>query len=84
MNFFGGKYISYSLYAIYIWLDFPGASVVKNLPANARDMGSVSWSRTPLGSEMVIHSSILARIAPWTKEPGRLRSMESQRVVKNN
>ena len=29
---------------------------------------------------MATHSSILARIIPWTEEPGRLRSMGSQRV----
>ena len=29
---------------------------------------------------MATHSSILARIVPWTEEPGRLPSMESQRV----
>ena len=29
---------------------------------------------------MATHSSILAWIIPWTKEPGRLQSMGSQRV----
>ena len=29
---------------------------------------------------MAIHSSILALIIPWMEEPGRLRSMGSQRV----
>ena len=28
---------------------------------------------------MTIHSSILARIIPWTEEPGRLQFMGSQR-----
>ena len=34
----------------------------------------------PLEQEMVTHSSILAWRIPWTEEPGRLRSMASQRV----
>ena len=33
----------------------------------------------PLEEEMVTHSSILARIFPWTEEPGGLQSMASQR-----
>ena len=32
---------------------------------------------------MVTHSSILAWRIPWTEEPGRLQSMESQRVGHN-
>ena len=32
----------------------------------------------PLEYEMAIHSSILAWKIPWTEEPGRLQSMESQ------
>ena len=31
----------------------------------------------PLEKEMATHSSILAWVIPWTKEPGRLQSMES-------
>ena len=33
-----------------------------------------------LEKEMVTHSSILAWRIPWTKKPGRLQSMGSQRV----
>ena len=29
---------------------------------------------------MATHSSILAWIIPWIEEPGKLQSMESQRV----
>ena len=35
----------------------------------------------PLEKEMETHSRILAWEIPWTKEPGRLQTMESQRVV---
>ena len=34
----------------------------------------------PLEEEMKTHSSILARITPWTEEPGGLQSMGWQRV----
>ena len=32
----------------------------------------------PLEKEMVTHSGILAWEVPWTEEPGRLQSMDSQ------
>ena len=39
------------------------------------------WVRKiPLEKDMSTHSSILAWKMPWTKEPGRLQSMVSQRV----
>ena len=34
----------------------------------------------PLEKEIAIHSSTIAWKIPWTEEPGRLQSMESQRV----
>ena len=61
---------------------FPGGAVIKNLPATAgesRDMGSIPGSKDPLEEEMATHSSILAWKFPWTEEPGRLQSMESQK-----
>ena len=39
----------------------------------------LGW-KDPLEEGMVTHSSILARRIPWTEEPGRLRSLGSQRV----
>ena len=38
---------------------FPGGSVVKNLPANAGDTGSIPGSGRSLEREMAAHSSIL-------------------------
>ena len=61
-------------------LGFPGGSVIKNLPANAGDAGSVPGSGYPLEEEMAPHSSILTWEIPGTEEPGRLPSLESQRV----
>ena len=43
---------------------------------------SLSWE-DPLEEEMGTHSSILARIIPWTEEPGGLRPMGLQRVGHN-
>ena len=45
---------------------FPGGSVVKNLPANAGDMGSIPGSGRSPGEGNTTHSSILAWRIPWT------------------
>ena len=48
----------------------PGGSVVKNLPANARDSGLISGSGRYSGvGNVATHSSILARVIPWKGEP---------------
>ena len=56
------------------------ALVVKNLPANAGDEGSVLGQEDPLEVEIATHSSILAWKIPRTEESGGLQSMGSQRV----
>ena len=53
-------------------LGFPVNSLIKNLPAYARDAGSIPKLEDPLEKEMAIHSTILAWEVPWTEEPGRL------------
>ena len=58
-------------------MGFPGDSVVKNLPANAGDMGLSPGLEDTLEKEMATHSSILAWEIPWTEEPGGLQSMGS-------
>ena len=58
-------------------MGFPGGSVVRNLPANAGDTGSILDA---LEKEMATHSSIFAWDIPWTEEPGGLQSIRSQRV----
>ena len=40
---------------------------------------SLGWG-DPLDEEMATHSSVLAWEVPWTKEPGGLQSMGSQRA----
>ena len=56
------------------------AQMVKNLPAmQETQVRSLGWE-DPLEKGMATHSSILAWTIPWTEDPGRLQSMESQRV----
>ena len=57
--------------------------MVKNLPANAGDMGSIPVLGRFPEEEMATHSSILAWKIPRTEEPGGLQFMESQRVGHN-
>ena len=61
-----------------IYLGFPDGSLVKNLPANVGDAGSIPRSRRLLEEERATHFSILAWEIPWTEEPGVLQSMGSQ------
>ena len=56
--------------------DFPGGSDSKVSVYNVGDLG---WE-DPLEKEMAVHFSTLAWKIPWMEEPGRLQSMESQRV----
>ena len=56
------------------------AQTIKNLPAmQETQVRSLGWE-DPLEKEMATHFSILAWKIPWTKVPGRLQSMGSQRV----
>ena len=57
---------------------FPGGSVVKNLPANAGDMGLILGLRRSHGEGMATHSSILAWEIPWIQDPGWLQSIGLQ------
>ena len=54
--------------------------MVKHLPTmRETPVQSLGWEDL-LEKEMATHSNILAWKIPWTEEPGRLQSMESQRV----
>jgi len=56
------------------------AQMVKNLPAMRETwVQSLGWE-DPLEEGTATHSCILAWRIPWTKEPGQLKSMGSQRV----
>ena len=68
-----------------IW-SFPSGLAVKILPAK-QEMQEMRvqplGQENPLEESMATHSSILARRILQTEEPGRLQSMESQRVGHN-
>ena len=51
-----------------------------NLPANARDTGSIPRSGRSSGGENDNHSCTLVWKISWTEEPGELQSMGLQRV----
>ena len=54
--------------------------MIKNMPANAGDSGSIPGSeRFPWRRKMANHSSILAYEIPRTKEPAGLQSMGAQK-----
>ena len=57
--------------------DFLVGPMVKNLPANAGDMGLSLGQEDPLEEEMATCSSILAWKIPWTEEPGGPQFMGS-------
>ena len=75
--------VQVSSIGILLFKDFPGGSVVKNLPA----MQKMQETRVrSLGGEdllekgMETHSSVLAWRTPWTEEPSGLQAMGLQRV----
>ena len=53
--------------------------MVKGPPAMQETRVQSLGQEDPLQKEMATHCSILAWRIPWTEEPGRLQSMESQR-----
>ena len=67
----------------YTHTGFPGGTVVKNLPANARDtrdLGSIPGSGRSPGGGNGYPPSLLAWKIPLTEEPGGLQSMGLRRV----
>ena len=66
-----------------LYMYTPSSSATKN-PLAIQEMyemqvPSLGW-KDPLGEEMATHSSILAWRISWMEEPGRLQSMELQRI----
>ena len=57
--------------------------MVKNLPADAGDLGLILWLRRPPVEGLATHSSILAWRILWIEEPRGLQSIELQRVGHN-
>ena len=56
------------------------AQTVKILPTMWETQVQSLGREDTLEKEMTTHSSILSWRIPWTKDPGRLQSMGSQRV----
>ena len=56
------------------------AQMVKRLPTMRETRVQSLGREDPLEKEMAIHSRTIAWKIPWTEEPGRLQSMESQRI----
>ena len=56
--------------------------MVKNLPEVQETQVRSLGQEDPLEEGMATHSSILAWRIPWTEEPGRLQSIESQKSRK--
>ena len=69
-----------SQFRVVIMLDFLVAQMVKNLPANIRDPGSIPWDSLEKG--MVTPGFSPGEI-PWSEESDRVQSMGSQRVGHN-
>ena len=61
-------------------MGFLGGSAVKNLPAMQEKQVQSLGQEDPLEEEMATHSSILTWEILWTEEPGKVRSMDSQRI----
>ena len=61
-------------------LGSPVAPLVKNLPVMQETQVQSLGREDRLEKEMATHSSILAWRIPWKTEPGRVQSMELQRV----
>ena len=55
----------------------------KNLPAKWEIWVHFLGQEDPLEEEMATHSSVLAWRIKWTKKPGGLQAMGSQRVGHN-
>ena len=54
--------------------------MVKNLPANTGDTGSISGLERNSGEKMATLSGILAWKVTWTVEPGGLQSIGLPRI----
>ena len=62
---------------------FLADSLVRNLPANAREMDSIpEWRSSPREGN-ASYSNIFAWKIPWTKKPGGLQFIGLQRVRYN-
>ena len=66
--------------SVLIYAGYPGGSVVKNLPANARDTGSIRGSGRFLGEGHGSPLQYSCLVNPMDRGAWGLQSEESQRV----
>ena len=59
------------------------AQMAKNLPAMQETQVPSLDQEDPMEKGMATYSSVLTWRIPWTGEPGRLESIESQRIRNN-
>ena len=59
------------------------ARMAKNLPAMQETQVPSLDQEDPMEKGMATYSSVLTWRIPWTGEPGRLESIESQRIRNN-
>ena len=64
------------------WTSLVAQTVKRLSTMRETQVRALGWE-DPLEKEMAIHSSTIAWKIPWTEEPGRLKSMGSQRVGHN-
>ena len=57
---------------VYLYMGFPGGSVVKNLPANEGDVGLIPGSGRSPGEGNGNLLQYPCQEIPWTEEPGGL------------
>ena len=81
-RYYSWHIVFYLILALNI-LGLPDGSDGKNPPAMQNTWVRFLCWADPLEKGMTTHSSILAWKIPWTEEPGRLQSTESQRVGHN-
>ena len=74
------KVAEYFLQILELYVHSLVAQTVKNLPAMWETWVQSRGWEDPLEKGMATHSNILAWRIPWTEEPDRLQTMESQRV----
>ena len=68
---------------MHIFGGIPGGSAIKNPPSKLEMQEIRVWflgQEDPLEEGMATHSSVLTWRIQWTEEPGRLQSIESQRL----
>ena len=63
-------FIAFFYVILMLDMNFPGSSVVKNLPSLQETWIQSLGQEDPLEKEMATHFGILAWEIPWTEEPG--------------